>query len=132
MRYNASEQMTVDAETMLVHGVYTILRDIEGKVQNVGNELYMFRRETLRDMSEVKSRLSNLESTDVKRDKSIDKLQSEVAGLKEDVRELRQDIKELTGGIRELTGGMSGMQTRLNWWLVFAGIVIALLQYIKG
>ena len=63
---------------------------------------------------------------------SVGVTQSKVSGLEEDVKELRQDIKELTGGIRELTGGMSGMQTRLNWWLVFAGIVISLLQYIKG
>lgn len=132
MRYDTSEPITADTETVPAHGVYTILRDIDSKVQNVGNELYMFRRETSHDMSEVKNRLSTLESTDVKRDKSIDRLQSEVAVLKEDVHELRQDIKELTGGIRELSGGLSGMQTRLNWWLVFAGIVIALLQYIKG
>ena len=132
MRYDASEQLTVDAENTSQQGVYTILQGMDNRVREVSNELYVFRRETNHDMSEVKSRLVNLEASGAKNEKSRDKLQSDVAELKEDVRELRQDIKELHGGIREIAGGMSGMQTRLNWWLVFAGIVIALLQYIKG
>ena len=58
-------------------------------------------------------------------------LKSDVADLKDDMKEVRQDIKEIRGEVREMAGSLSGMQTRLNWWLVIAGVVIAALQYFR-
>ena len=132
MRYDTSERMTVDAETMPAHGVYTILRDISDDIRELKNAQYEYARRTDGRLLRLEEDTASLkrEMQDLKL--SVGVTQSKVSGLEEDVKELRQDIKELTGGIRELTGGMSGMQTRLNWWLVFAGIVISLLQYIKG
>ena len=132
MRYDTSEKLTLEAETMPQHGVYTILRNVSNDIHGLKNAHYEYARLT-------DGRLSRLEEdvSELKRDMQVMKgdtevLKHDVAELKEDVRELRHDIKELHGGLREIAGGISGMQTRLNWWLVFAGIVIALLQYIKG
>ena len=132
MRYDTHGQLAVDAETMPQHGVYTILRGMNDDIRELKNAHYEYARLT-------DGRLSRLEDdvSELKRDMQALKgdtevLKHDVSELKEDVRELRQDLKELHGGLREIAGGMSGMQTRLNWWLVFAGIVIALLQYIKG
>ena len=132
MRYETSERLTEGTETMPAHGVYTILRDISEDIRELKNAQYEYARRTDGRLFRLEEDTAILkrEVQDLKVSAGV--TQSKVSGLAEDVKELRQDIKELTGGIRELTGGISGMQTRLNWWLVFAGIVIALLQYIKG
>ena len=132
MRDYPRDYYAIEPEFSERHGVYRILRDMNEDIRELKDSQYEFHHETDR-------RLTRLESTTDELKKDVAVLQSDVSGLKDDMKEVRQDIKEirqdmkdLHGEVREIAGSLSGMQTRLNWWLVIAGVVIALLQFLKS
>ena len=132
MRGYSRDYHEIEPEFLERHGVYRILRDVNEDIRELKDSQYEFHRETDR-------RLTRLESTTDELKKDVAVLQSDVSGLKDDMKEVRQDIKEirqdmkdLHGTVREIAGSLSGMQTRLNWWLVIAGVVIAALQFFKS
>ena len=125
--------MKYDTETH--PAVYEILQDMSSDIRELKDTQY----EQHHELTGIKQRVTRLESdtAELKRDVSTLKqdvavLKSDVSTLKEDVKELRQDMTALHGEVKGIAGMLSGMQTRLNWWLVIAGIVLALLQYLKG
>ena len=134
MRGYSRDYYEIEPDFSERHGVYRILRDMNEDVRELKASQY-----------ETDRRLTRLESTteEIKKDvtvlkKDVAVLQSDVSGLKEDMKEVRQDIKEirqdmkdLHGTVKEIAGSLSGMQTRFNWWLVIAGVVIAALQFLK-
>ena len=128
MRGYSRDYYEIEPEFSERHGVYRILRDMNEDIRELRNSQH-----------ETDRRLTRLESTTDELKKDVAVLQSDVSGLKDDMKEVRQDIKEirqdmkdLHGEVREIAGSLSGMQTRLNWWLVIAGVVIALLQFLKS
>ena len=94
-------------------------------IRNIRDTQY----ETRHEITGIKQRLTTLEAdvSVLKQDVAV--LKSDVVDLKNDMKKVRQDMKDLHGEVREIAGSLSGMQTRLNWWLVIAGVVIAALQY---
>ena len=131
MRGYSRDYYDIEPEFSERHGVYRILRDMNEDIRELKDSQYEFHRETDR-------RLTRLESTTDELKKDVAVLKSDVSGLKDDMKEVRQDIKEirqdmkdLHGTVKEIAGSFSGMQTRFNWWLVIAGVVIAALQFLK-
>ena len=112
--------------------MYDILRGISEDITDLKETEYLHYQEMQRRMSVQETELSS-----VKKDVEILKtdvavLKEDVKDLKQDVKEIRQDIKELHGEVREIAGGLAALQTRLTWILGAAGLVIAMLQYLKG
>ncbi len=124
MRYSARDALERS-------GVYRILRDMSEDMQELKDSQHEFQRETKHELECINQGLTRLENSEAKHDKDIEILKSDAAGLKDDMKEFRQDMKELRGEVREIAGNLSGMQTRLNWWLVAVGIIIAALEYLK-
>ena len=134
MRGYSRDYYEIEPEFSERHGVYRILRDMNEDIRELRNSQH-----------ETDRRLTRLESTteEIKKDVSglkqdVAVLKSDVSGLKDDmketrqdIKEIRQDIKDLHGAVKEIAGSLSGMQTRFNWWLVIAGVVIAALQFFK-
>lgn len=141
MRNYPRDYYAIGPEVSESYGVYRILRDMNEDIRELKDSQY-----------ETDRRLTHLESTTeelqkdvavLKQDVAVLKqdiavLKSDVSGLKNDmkevrhdIKEIRQDMKDLHGEVREIAGSLSGMQTRLNWWLVIAGVVIATLQYFR-
>ena len=125
--------MKYDTETR--PAVYDLLQDMNADIREIRDVQY----EQHHELTGLNQRVTRLESdvSDLKCDVStlrqdVAVLKRDVSGLKEDVKELRQDMKDLRGEVKGIAGILGGMQTRLNWWLVIAGIVLALLQNLKG
>ena len=104
---------------------------MDNYIREMRNDLYIFRREVIRDVSELKQRMTNLEASDVQHDKNISKLQSDVSELKEDVKELKRDVSEIRGDIKAISAGFGATQNRFDWALVILGIFVALIQLLK-
>ena len=117
----ASNDYAVDPE------MYELLIDMKHNIHDL-KELYshaMFSEDGIyKELTQIAA-----DMTELRQDLAV--LKSDVADLKDDMKEVRQDIKEIRGEVREMAGSLSGMQTRLNWWLVIAGVVIAVLQYFR-
>ena len=112
-------------------GTYDIIRGLDENVRNIRNELYIFRREYNRDITDIKQETSTLKDTYSKHDKNIDRLQNDVTELKNDVKELRRDVSDIKGDIKALAAGFGAAQNRFNWGLVILGIIVALIQLLK-
>ncbi|MBQ7193743.1 MAG: hypothetical protein IJR98_05175 [Synergistaceae bacterium] len=127
-----SEQLTLDHEARNQQGIYSILRGIDTNLRELHDEFYDYRKESESRMSRMGEEVSNLkrEVTDLKITTGV--TEHRITELREDVKELRQEVSGLRGELREIAGSFAMMQTRLNWWLVIVGIVIAALQYWKG
>ena len=112
-------------------GTFDIIRGLDKNVRDICSELYVFRRETQRDFSELKQDVATLKASDAKHDKNIDRLQDDVSELKQEVKELRRDISDIKGDIKALAAGFGAAQNRFNWGLVILGLIIALIQLLK-
>ena len=123
---------TTDNDTATLHGVYALLRDMSRDIRKQSDQQYEYQHETRHDIADLRERLTRLETSDVKHDKDIEILKSDVTDLKSDMKSVRQELHDIHGEVRELSGMMTGMQTRLNWWLVIAGIILALMQYLRS
>ena len=129
MKYDISErQLTIDSEAVSPRGVYTILQGVDVSLRELRDTQSETSRRTDTRLTQLAEEVSGLkeEVTSLKVAEGV--TQHKISALEDDVRELRRDIKELHGDIREIAGGFTMMQTRLNWWLVIAGLVIAALQ----
>ncbi|MBQ7214761.1 MAG: hypothetical protein IJS39_02120 [Synergistaceae bacterium] len=118
-------------ETSTHRGTYDILIGLDNNFRDLANEMYMFRRETQRDLSELKQEVATLKASDAKHDKNIDRLQDDVSELKQEAKDLRRDISDIKGDIKALAAGFGAAQNRFNWGLVILGIFIALIQLLK-
>ena len=112
-------------------GAFELIHSVDKNVRDISSELYVFRRETISNISELKQRVSNLEAANVRHDKAIDKLSDDVSELKQDVKELRRDVSDIKGDIKALAAGFGTAQNRFNWGLVILGLLIALIQLLK-
>lgn len=112
-------------------GTFELIHSIDKNVRDIHSELYIFRRETNRDMAEQKQQLSDLEASDSKHDKAIDRLTAEVGDLKTEVKELRHDISDIKGDIKAIAAGFGAAQKRFNWGLIILGLFVALIQLLK-
>ena len=112
-------------------GSFELIHSIDKNVRNINSELYIFRRETIRDMSEQKQRISSLEASNTKHDKAIDRLADEVSDLKTEVKELRHDICDIKGDIKAIAAGFGAAQNRFYWGLIILGLFVALIQLLK-
>ena len=112
-------------------GTYDILIGLDNNFRDLANEMYMFRRETQRDLSELKQEVATLKASDTKHDKNIDRLQDNVSELKQEVKDLHRDISDIKGDIKALAAGFGTAQNRFNWGLVILGIFVALIQLLK-
>ena len=121
--------MKYDTETH--PAVYEMLQDMSRDIRELKDTQYEFQHETRHEIAGINQRLTAVEQDTAKLKQDVAVLKSDVSTLKEDVKELRQDVKDLHGEVKGIAGMIGGMQTRLNWWLVIAGIVLALLQYLK-
>ncbi len=127
-----SAQLTFDHEKMTPQGIYPILRGIDNSVRELKDEYYESSREDRSRMSRMEEELSSLKKEVLDLRISAGVTEHRLTELKDDVKGLREEVSELRGDMREMSGSFTAMQTRLNWWLVGVGIVIAVLQLWKG
>lgn len=118
-------------DTVHDYGTFELMMSMDKDVREMKNELYMFRRETSRDISEVKQKMTEFESSEIRHDKNISILQNDVSELKEEVKELRHDMSEIKGDIKAISAGFGAAQSRFNWALVILGLFVALIQLLK-
>lgn len=131
MQYE-SEQLTFDHEKLTPRGIYSFLRGIDTSVREVRDSLYDQERNTTSRFSRMEEELSSLKKEVLDLRISAGVTEHRLTELKDDVKGLREEVSELRGDMREMSGSFTAMQTRLNWWLVGVGIVIAVLQLWKG
>ena len=112
-------------------GTFDIIRGFDKNVREFSNELYMFRRETQHELSEIKKETSGLTTSNIDHDKRIDRLQDDVSELKQEVKELHKDVSDIKGDIKAIAAGFGAAQNRFNWGLVILGIIVALIQLLK-
>ena len=110
---------------------FGIIRDIDANVRDFANELYVFKRETIRRLEAVEQTQEkhSLILAELKQDNAV--LKNYVAELKDSVKELRRDISDIKGDIKALAAGFGVAQNRFNWGLVIIGIIVALIQMLK-
>ena len=108
-----------------------MIRGIDKNVRELSSELYVFRRKTNSNISELKQKNSLLEATNIHHDQAIDKLSDDVSELKQEVKELRKDVSDIKGDIKALAAGFGAAQNRFNRGLIILGLFVALIQLLK-
>ena len=129
MRYEP-EQLTIDTEPS--EGVYPLIRSLDRSVRELKDEQNQFRRETSARLSALEGSMSDLIRQEAQQDAKLEMLQRDMTEAKADVKEIRADMSELKGDMKALASVLSTSQTRLNWILAGLGVLIALIEMLKG
>ena len=118
-------------EQSSTQGTFEIIKGLDANVREIGNDLYVFRRETDRKFETLEADVSSLKKdvTGLQQDTVV--LKNDVSELKSEIKELRRDVSDIKGDIKALTAGFGAAQSRFNWGLVILGIIVALIQLLK-
>lgn len=120
------QQLTLDDTQE--QGIYALISSIDGTVRKMSSELYDFRRDSERRISDIKSSLDRHGEaiSDIRVEVGI--LKNDITALKSDVKDLTRDISDMRGDIKAISAQINTAQNKLGWYIGFLtiGVTIAL------
>ena len=123
------QQLTIEDEPK--RGMYAILSSIDSTNRKTSEELYEFRRNSERSISEIKASLSQQVEAITEMRVDVGILKEDVTAMKSDVKEMRREISEMRGDIKAISAQISTAQTKIGWYisLLTIGVSVALVLF---